>query len=155
MKEQSERYEGTLSRRAGNDRSLRLAVGPVPCAARPKASTRGVKQRGICLRTAPKRGPCLGTSVTRPKLRRPPSTSPSEAPHRSPLARERRRQHRATVENEAHAWCCTSVDRPVLVAAAYVQTFGTEVLGPGAHFRELGLVSSPTRAVPARLRRGV
>ena len=61
-----------------------------------------------------------------------------EAPHRSPLVRERRRQHRATLEHEAHACCCARVDRPVLVAAAYVQTFGTEVLGPGSPFRELG-----------------
>jgi hypothetical protein len=51
------------------------------------------------------------------------------------LARERRRKHRASVESEAPAWCCARVDRPVLVAAVYVQTFGTEVLGPGDHFR--------------------
>ena len=31
-----------------------------------------------------------------------------------------------------------ALTRPVLVAAAYVQTFGTEVLGPGSPFRELG-----------------
>ena len=47
-----------------------------------------------------------------------------EAPHRSLLVRERRRQHRATLEHEAHACCCARVDRPVLVVAAYVQTFG-------------------------------
>jgi hypothetical protein len=47
-----------------------------------------------------------------------------KAPHRSPLVRERRRQHRATLGHEAHACCCARVDRPVLVVAAYVQTFG-------------------------------
>ncbi len=56
MKEQSERTKAPYAVGAGNDRGLRLAVGPVPCTVRPKASTRGVKQREICLGTAPKRG---------------------------------------------------------------------------------------------------
>jgi hypothetical protein len=52
----------------------------------------------------PKEGRCLGTSVTCPKLRRPPSTLlPPKRRTGHQLARERRRQHRATVENEAHA----------------------------------------------------
>ena len=73
--------------------------------------------------------------MTRPKLRRLPAT---------PVPPRRRTRHHwrtsgegnivLTVESEAPAWCCTRVDWPVLVAAAYVQTFGTEVLGPGAHF---------------------
>jgi hypothetical protein len=86
----------------------------------------------------PKEGPCLGTSVTRPKLRRPPSTPPLEAPHRSPVAREQRRQHRATVENEAHAWCCARVDRPVLVAARLRSNVRDRSPRAGSPFRELG-----------------